>query len=408
MGDVSQGIELPVVSQGHVASISEMVSEAIASQVSTSSLTVERLTAEQFSQSRKEWDQLLARSNADPLFLSWAWNYSWWSCWQEVLGLELCVISVRSSEGQLLGIAPLYLHTVNYSGLTQVTRLQSIGNAWKMAPTVRSEYMGFIVDSEVELAAYQAIWQYLNDQLHWDELVLCDLDKESRGYRVLAALARMSQCRFSVASEDSGVKVGVEGSFEHYLSTLGRNTRLKLYNRRNRLAEAGAIEHIKLSASDYPQFFQQLNQLHATRWGRGCYTGLSEQFHLKLLSYLPEKNAHCLLMKQGEQVISALYDLELGGNRYNLQAGYLEHYHNKVSLGTLHLGYGLEQAWQTQDCRGYDLLAGSGKHSFYKRHLGRKLTQFATVRIIRSGKNTAWYRLFERLPSKWRQKLKRN
>jgi hypothetical protein len=154
-------------------------------------------------------------------------------------------------------------------------------------------------------------------------------------------------------------------------------------------------------------FFEVLNKLHATRWGKGCYVGPSERFHLRLLSYLQPEQIHCQLLKQRGEVISALYDLEVGGCRYNLQAGYLEAYHAKVSLGTLHLGYALEQACLSPSCDYYDLLAGSGKHSFYKQHLGRELTHFVTLQIVRSPKFWQLYPWLEKLPSKWRRWLKK-
>ncbi|RCU45159.1 GNAT family N-acetyltransferase [Corallincola holothuriorum] len=371
----------------------------------SSYLLVETIDEPSFHQLRDEWERLHQRSDADPLFLSWAWNWSWWESWNQALKLELLLITVRTIEGELVGIAPLYRHSVNYMGVSGVTRIQSVGNAWGISPTVRSEYMGLIVDPALELQVYQSIWRYLLSEVHWDELILCDLDKETRGYRIFAALARMNGMVFEQASEDVGVKVNISGTFRNYLQQLGRNTRLKLYNRRNRLEENSITEHIRVKPEQYPQFFEKLNELHATRWKKGCYTGLSEQFHLKLLSFLPDSNVHCMLMKHDGQMISALYDLECRGKRYNLQAGYFENYHSKVSLGTLHLGYGIEEAWNTSSCVSYDLLAGSGKHSFYKKHLSKKLTQFATVRITRLKKRFALYKFFERLPAKLRKKL---
>ncbi|TAA46802.1 GNAT family N-acetyltransferase [Corallincola spongiicola] len=376
--------------------------------LSAEPLVVEKLTPSQFQSLQAEWSELLANSHGNALFLSWAWVWSWWSTWSKLLNLELYLVCVRDQQGKLLGLAPLYRHQVNYAGLTIVTRLQCIGNAWKLAPTVRSEYIGFIAECEHELVVYQAIWQFLQSQQDWDELILCDMDKSSRSFRIMSALARMHSCHLHPASIDFGIRVPVSGDFSSYLKSLGRNTRLKLVNRRSRLAELGPIEHERVSKDKYATFFQQLNQLHATRWGKGCYVGASERFHLQMLSYLPSESAHCLLLRQRGEVISALYDLELGGVRYNLQAGYLQDHHPKVSLGTLHLGYGLEQAWQTPDCQGYDLLAGGGKHSFYKQHLGKARTPFVTLQIIRASKAWRLYPLIEKLPSKWRQWLKRS
>ena len=54
--------------------------------------------------------------------------------------------------------------------------------------------------------------------------------------------------------------------------------------------------------------------------------------------------------------MSVLYDIQAGGRVYNLQAGYEESFHHKLSLGTLHLGYAIEQAFQVSSISRYDLL----------------------------------------------------
>ena len=54
-----------------------------------------------------EWNTLLTRSRADTVFLRWEWVHAW----MDVAGnqLEPLVITVRNTEGQLIGIAPFYV-----------------------------------------------------------------------------------------------------------------------------------------------------------------------------------------------------------------------------------------------------------------------------------------------------------
>jgi len=46
-----------------------------------SALTLRRWTVEEWLSNEVAWSQLLAGSNADPLFLSWEWQTRWWQCY---------------------------------------------------------------------------------------------------------------------------------------------------------------------------------------------------------------------------------------------------------------------------------------------------------------------------------------
>jgi hypothetical protein len=46
--------------------------------VSELHVSVERLTADDFSKLAQKWQDVLESSDADPLFMSWPWLFSWW------------------------------------------------------------------------------------------------------------------------------------------------------------------------------------------------------------------------------------------------------------------------------------------------------------------------------------------
>ena len=53
-----------------------------------------------------QWNELLARSQADAFFLTWEWQTIWWRC----LGQGDLYLLAWFDAGQLAAIAPLYLH----------------------------------------------------------------------------------------------------------------------------------------------------------------------------------------------------------------------------------------------------------------------------------------------------------
>jgi hypothetical protein len=77
----------------------------------------------------------------------------------------------------------------------------------------------------------------------------------------------------------------------------------------------------------------------------------------------------------------------------NLQAGFIDDFDNKVSLGSLHLGFAAEAAFRDESVDFYDLLAGSGKTHFYKSHFHGEPIEFSTFQVVRNPVLGLLYRL---------------
>ena len=132
-------------------------------------IRVQQWDEEKFFSSRNEWNDLIDRSSADPLFLSWEWQSSWWHFFSdEKMKLRLYVAT--TSDGQLVGIAPLYSTNLTFKNIIKTTRLQFIGNCWRGKSTMPSELLDFIVDSSKSKNVIQAICTHIYSLKYWDEL----------------------------------------------------------------------------------------------------------------------------------------------------------------------------------------------------------------------------------------------
>ncbi|PSF11243.1 GNAT family N-acetyltransferase [Marinobacter shengliensis] len=345
------------------------------------SFTVRRLSEADFLDLEDNWVELLKHSDADPLFMSWAWQVSWWETWNRELELELLLLGVYDQCNELVGLAPLYLKSVRTPVGWRVRRLHVIGNAWKLGPTVRTEYVGLIVDRRYQ----QPIMSQLTDYLAgfaWDEMIVADASPRSMNLLEPALSESMGIARL-VRSEAEGVLVPVESGYRRWLERLGKNTRLKAFNRRAVFESEVAGEYVPWD--DPESFLQELNQFHRERWGKPCFDRHAVRFHLTFLSRLGVGQlARLSALKARGQVVSVLYDVQAGNRVYNLQAGFMERFHPKLSLGTLHLGYAIEAAFHDDTVIGYDLLAGSGKNTFYKSRFQGEQVVFTTVEYVRS------------------------
>ena len=70
------------------------------------SAKIETWTEERFSASRADWQELLVRSDADPLFMSWDWQWRWWKHVGRRMGSELVLIAVLDGNSRLRALAP--------------------------------------------------------------------------------------------------------------------------------------------------------------------------------------------------------------------------------------------------------------------------------------------------------------
>lgn len=363
------------------------------------SLEVQELSEQQFTELRGEWQDCLAASGADPVFASWPWCHSWWRTWSVPHSLELLLLVVREHQ-DILGIAPLYMHKVKRKLGPSGYQLQFIGNIWRKS-TVRSEHTDFIIRNGYRTEVMGAIAAYLATK-DWDDLLICDhppgLLEEISGWGK----------KVTLRGHDRGVSVDVRGDFGDWLGSVGKNTRLKLFNRRTYLGDRLQLERIPPNNSTEREFFfRLLCRLHQDR--RQAQPERAEiDFHQRLA----ESSGKYLLpvysvMKVDGAEVSAIYDIIAGGRRYNLHSVFAGDIDKKVSLGTLHLGFALEESFQDPQVQQYDFLAGEGKNSFYKERLkgntGREYTLMTSQ--ISANLHHQFYMEVQMLARKFRNRL---
>ncbi len=335
---------------------------------------------------KDQWQTLLNKSQSNKLFLSWQWQYSWWLTWGDKLDLKVLIL-LAYDESELVGIAPLYLDNVNYKGFFNLERIQFIGNSWDKCDTVRTEYLEFITSANMDETVCEAFIHYISELDDWDEFVLCDIPNTSTTFSSIKQLKKKFRWYLPKLNTDYGVKIITCGDFKSYISLLGRNTRLKLYNRRKHLLGLKDVKIDVASKFEIDKSFTTLNALHKQRWGKECFTVTALSFHITLIQCLNEHQSYELsCISIDSKPVSLLYNLTAHNTNYNIQAGYIENYDKKLSLGTMHLGYAIEKAFNDKTVRAFDMLIGSGKNEFYKNRYKGVIAEFQTLRVVRSNK----------------------
>ena len=130
-----------------------------------------------FAALREEWNPLLHDSVSDTLFLTWAWQSTWW----EHLGEgELYLVTVRDGS-RLFGIVPLRL-TPTDDGLNEL----SIVGCRDV-----SDYLDLIAASGHEEKVYRALldWLESDEAPAWNLADLCNIPAASPTHSLLAEMA---------------------------------------------------------------------------------------------------------------------------------------------------------------------------------------------------------------------------
>lgn len=365
-----------------------------------SRLIVRQLAEHECIGDRTLWEDLLARSNANRLFMGWPWQSAWWETWREVLGLEPLFLGVFLGQ-TIVGLAPLYAHERASLAGYRVRGLHFVGTAYRIAPTVRTEYVDCIIDARYETEVALALTQALQRE-HWDALTVCD----NVAPAALDPLARAYIAGRVERSRDQAVAVHTVGNFQDWLQGLRQSARRRIYNQRRILRECGEITIRELM--DWDAALDLLNDFHVQRWGRPVFEGHALTFHKRFLARLgrtghPHFSALCI----DGQVHSILYDVHVHGVTYNLQSGFEQGFRSNLSLGALHLGMAIEAGFRQPEVLSYDLLAGGGQNTFYKSQFNGTVTDMKTFQIIRNPAMRLAYHGYHYMPHRLRSKVLR-
>jgi len=208
----------------------------------------------------KEWNELLASSDADTIFLTWEWISTWLdSVYPDG---ELLVVFVRDNNARLIGIAPFYLSDIHFLGLIKYRCLRIIGDCQS-----GGEYGDIIVRRGFEYAAMACVMQELLRYYKvWDCIWIPNMagwidvhERFSKVCKEFELYMHERICEFS--------SFRLPDTHEAYLKQLSRNRREQIRRKTKQLEKSHDVESIRCDHPDkLPQFLSDLFTLHRKRW----------------------------------------------------------------------------------------------------------------------------------------------
>lgn len=339
---------------------------------------------EEFAGAAAVWQDLVARSDVDPLFMSWDWQWLWWHHHRQILGGTLAIVACYAGS-KLVGLAPFYLRSVPHRAGIRATRMEIIGSNFRDGRGVFSEYLDLIADREYRGGVAAAVARHLGEDRRWADLVLGNSPAAGVGAELVQHHLAES-CLVRQTDRLEAHRATLPGDFQAYLRSLDGGTRRKVWNHRSKL---DAPELVVADADHAVEVFDRIDAFHRERWNAPQYVGVARDFHFALAPRLASRGAlRMSTLTSAGKPLAVMYNVRLGGTEYNIQSGFDASRAAGISPGYLHFGYSLEEACR-DGIRKFDFLAGEGRNRQYKADFVTTEVPLLTIHAIRA-KHLRW------------------
>jgi CelD/BcsL family acetyltransferase involved in cellulose biosynthesis len=303
----------------------------------------------------QEWDTLLERAIRAPFFMRYVYQRTWW---QYLGNDDLMLITLRTDEGQLVGLAPLYgkmdeagRRTLSFVGCVDV-----------------SDYLDLIVDRDYVAEVHQALLNCLGSpEMRWDKLYLCSLPHHSVTHTNLAETARRRGWRVEVREQDVCPVITLPESWEDYLTAVGKKQRHEIRRKMRKIeTEAETRWYAITAAAEIDRAMDDFIALHqkSTKDKEGFWNENLVQFFKALARRLASLSWLRLYFIElnGIQAASMLcFDYNNEFLLYN--SGYDPEQFAHLSPGNVLTSYTIQDAIELGRKR-YDFLRGDEVYKF--------------------------------------------
>jgi CelD/BcsL family acetyltransferase involved in cellulose biosynthesis len=336
-------------------------------------LAVRRLlNADDLTAVSEDWNRLAE----DIPFRSADWLATWWSYYQQP-ATELCVLTVETEAGELIGLAPWYIETTATRGRV----IQFLGSG-----EVCSDYVTILSAPKREDEVAGAICKWLSDEAAkaWDLIKLIDAEANDPA---ISALTKQFAARQHQIHECSGMNcwsVALPATWDEFLATINSSRRAKIRKAlRQYFDNHEVVTHLLTDPADLERRFATLKDLHQRRQEAlghaGCFSSAQfTEFHREVSRrFLAQGKLRLTWTEMAGRPIAADYSFLGGRTVYYYQTG-LEPDVIKVAPGWLGMIGSIKLAIES-GFRTFDFLRGD---EAYKMSWGAQPRPTIETRIV--------------------------
>ena len=275
------------------------------------------------------WDDILAQSPSDTLFLTYPWQRLWWQYFSDEYQPHFLRIAHNDTP---VGIAPLIAkgHEVTLLGSTAVC-----------------DYMDFILPAEHTYGGLSAAFDHMNGN-SWSTAVFQSVSGGSPTLDALNKLADARGYKLSVEQEDVCPRAELPADWETYLSGLSKKDRHELRRKARRLEQQSEVRLYACTSSgadldrDLDDFFR-LHRLSRDEKAVFMTEDMADFFSSVIAELLPAGIAKLFFLEvAGVRAASALC-FDYRNKRLLYNSGY-DHAYAALSVGLLLKAYIIRDA----------------------------------------------------------------
>lgn len=309
-----------------------------------------------------EWNDLVARTRFNSIFLTHEWQTTWWAS----LGQgDLWIVAFRCPQSRaLVGIAPLFLHTLE-SGPDAGKRQFNLVGCIEV-----SDYLDIIAERDREQEVYAALlaWLHSPEAPAWDIVDICNLPEASLTYQLLPTLAASFGLQAPVIQEDTAPQFHLPMRYEEYLQTQVDKKQRHEIRRKQRRAEREATVGLYLVGPEHVLEAEVDDFIALQRASRAdkaeFMTPQMRRFFLAIARRMLEAGWLRLffLTINGDKA-ATLFAFEYDRRFWLYNSGYDPDAHAQLSPGWVLLSYAIQYAIVT-GCRVFDFMQGDEEYKY--------------------------------------------
>jgi peptidoglycan/xylan/chitin deacetylase (PgdA/CDA1 family)/CelD/BcsL family acetyltransferase involved in cellulose biosynthesis len=306
----------------------------------------------------REWNEVLANSLEDTLFLTWEWISAWWNHYGS--GRQLFVL-LAEKQGRLVGIAPFYVYEV-----------KKYGRRWKALKLIGdgsgdSDYQDCIALAGFEGEVAQALVGFLAGRRDdWHVMEFESVPETSPFIKAFLDAAKKNLAGMSHQAVPC-TSIVLPSRWDEYLNLLKPRVRSKV---RSSLAflekEIRSIPVVCSDPDELNEWLPILFDLHTRRWQQAGQSGVfhgtaKRNFYAEVSRATLEKGWLAFYrLDWGERALAMQYGFLYRDRFLLLQEGYDPGFEN-VRPGQTLRAWTIRH-WIENGLKEYDFLAGSPKH----------------------------------------------
>ena len=209
-----------------------------------------------FKSLKKDWNELLQKSDSDTIFLRHEWCSTWWESFGKNKSL---FIMVMKEDGRIIGIAPLMISRLVFSGLP--------ARAVRFIGTGESDRADFIFLKGKEDYLKEFIARLIEKSYLWDLIYLREMPSTSPGLVSLMNFLKNNNFLYESKVVSLCPYFHLPEDYDDFLKGLKKSQRQNVRNRERRLQKQGKMEFKRFTDCDnFEDLFSIAAEIERRSW----------------------------------------------------------------------------------------------------------------------------------------------